>query len=56
MLRLAYSNLPGLATAGVTGPPEWLTWLVVGSVWAAVVLTIYSGIGYVITAVRLMRT
>jgi CDP-diacylglycerol--glycerol-3-phosphate 3-phosphatidyltransferase len=33
----------------------WLRWLVVASVWSAVVLTVYSGVGYVVAAVRLLR-
>jgi CDP-diacylglycerol---glycerol-3-phosphate 3-phosphatidyltransferase len=33
----------------------WCWWLLVGSVWSAVVLTIYSGLVYIRAAVRLLR-
>jgi CDP-diacylglycerol--glycerol-3-phosphate 3-phosphatidyltransferase len=36
-------------------PPEWVWWLLVISVWSAVALTVYSGIVYVLIAVRLLR-
>lgn len=36
-------------------PPEWLTLATVALVWIAVALTVYSGIGYIVAAVRLMR-
>jgi CDP-diacylglycerol--glycerol-3-phosphate 3-phosphatidyltransferase len=42
---------PG-ATVAVVG---WLKLLLVVSVWSAVVLTVYSGVGYVVAAVRLLR-
>jgi CDP-diacylglycerol--glycerol-3-phosphate 3-phosphatidyltransferase len=42
-------------TAGAELPPPWLTWTVVALVWGAVVLTVYSGIEYVLAAARLMR-
>lgn len=35
--------------------PTWVVVLVVGSIWTAVVLTVYSGLGYVVAAVRLLR-
>jgi CDP-diacylglycerol--glycerol-3-phosphate 3-phosphatidyltransferase len=35
--------------------PNWCWWLLVGSVWSAVVLTIYSGVVYVGVAVRQLR-
>ena len=31
-------------------------WTVIGLVWAAILLTVYSGIEYVLAAVRLVRT
>lgn len=34
----------------------WVCWLLGISVWSAVVLTVYSGIGYVVAAVRLLRS
>ena len=36
-------------------PPDWVWWLLVSSVWSAVALTVYSGIVYVLIAVRLLR-
>lgn len=53
--RLTYPGVSAVAAAGVLGPPEWLSCLVVGLVWAAVVLTVYSGIDYIAAAVRLVR-
>jgi CDP-diacylglycerol--glycerol-3-phosphate 3-phosphatidyltransferase len=37
------------------GPPAWLWWALVVSVWAAVLLTAYSGVLYVWVAVRLLH-
>ncbi len=39
----------------VVSAPLWCWWLLVGSVWSAVVLTIYSGVVYVGVAVKLLR-
>ena len=36
-------------------PPDWLHWGLHVSIWSAVVMTIYSGAGYVFTAIRLLR-
>lgn len=41
--------------ASPDGPPEWSWWLLVGSIWSAVALTVYSGVVYVRAAVRLLR-
>jgi CDP-diacylglycerol--glycerol-3-phosphate 3-phosphatidyltransferase len=38
-----------------TPPADWLWWLLVISVWSAVVLTVYSGVVYVFVAMRLLR-
>lgn len=35
---------------------DWVGWVMVASVWAAVVSTVYSGLIYVIAAVRLVRS
>lgn len=35
--------------------PAWCWGLLVGTVWSAVVLTVYSGVGYVVAAIRLLR-
>ena len=46
---LSYGDHP------VENAPQWVRLTVVVSIWAAVVLTVYSGIGYVLAAVRLVR-
>jgi len=35
--------------------PPWIAWLLIVSVWSAVLLTVYSGAGYVVAAVKLLR-
>jgi len=35
--------------------PPWCCWLLAVSVWSAVLLTVYSGAGYIVAAVRLLR-
>lgn len=40
---------------GEVSPPDWVTWGLKASVWTAVALTVYSGVTYVIAAVRLLR-
>jgi len=35
--------------------PDWIVWVLIGSVWSAVVLTVYSGAGYVVAAAKLLR-
>jgi len=37
------------------GFPAWVWWPMVVSIWAALVLTVYSGIGYLFAAVKLLR-
>jgi CDP-diacylglycerol--glycerol-3-phosphate 3-phosphatidyltransferase len=37
------------------GYPTWLWWPLVASIWAAVILTVYSGLAYVYVAVKLLR-
>jgi hypothetical protein len=51
-----------LASADSTSPlarlglsAEWLAHITVALVWGAVLLTIYSGVGYIFAALRLMR-
>lgn len=41
--------------SGLAGPPAWTTWLLRLVVWLAVVMTIYSGWGYVQAALRLLK-
>ncbi len=37
------------------GSPIWLWWPMVLAIWAAVALTVYSGLVYILVAVRLLR-
>jgi len=41
--------------AGSALPPLWLWWVLITSIWAAVLLTAYSGVMYVWVAVKLLR-
>ncbi len=41
--------------AGIGEPAAWCGCLLAISVWSAVLLTVYSGIGYVLTAVKLLK-
>jgi len=36
-------------------PPDWLTWSLHAMVWTSIVFTVYSGWGYVATALRMLR-
>jgi CDP-diacylglycerol--glycerol-3-phosphate 3-phosphatidyltransferase len=36
--------------------PAWVYWSMIASVWGAVVLTIYSGLAYIVVASRLVRS
>jgi CDP-diacylglycerol--glycerol-3-phosphate 3-phosphatidyltransferase len=36
-------------------PPAWADWVLLGWIWAAVISTIYSGVGYVRTAIKMVR-
>jgi CDP-diacylglycerol---glycerol-3-phosphate 3-phosphatidyltransferase len=36
-------------------PPDWSYVVLIASLWLAVTLTVYSGIGYIFTALRLLR-
>lgn len=54
LVRLSYLN--GAGTDWTEIPPDWMTWTVVGLVWSAILLTVYSGIEYIFAAVRLVRT
>lgn len=46
---------PGTMATWETQPPNWLSWSLTLSVWATVVLTIYTGLDYVRDAVRFLR-
>ena len=46
----------GIVDGAVTvRPPDWAHWVLALSVWSAVILTVYSGVGYIIAAVKLLR-
>ncbi|HUY92327.1 MAG TPA: CDP-diacylglycerol--glycerol-3-phosphate 3-phosphatidyltransferase [Pirellulales bacterium] len=46
--------LSGMVSSPAT-PPGWLSYLLIGSVWGAVALTVYSGVEYVRRAILLWR-
>lgn len=48
---LFYLSYEGPATAA----PSWVVGLLIVSIWVAVATTVYSGVGYVLAAVRLLR-
>lgn len=54
LFRLTYLDHTGDAVWATT-PPEWLTWSLTALVWLAVIVTLYSGVGYIIAAIRLIR-
>ena len=68
LFRLTYANPAALDAAALLAPhaesvspwlqtpPQWMDLGLAVSVWAAVVSTIYSGIGYILVAIRLMRS
>jgi CDP-diacylglycerol--glycerol-3-phosphate 3-phosphatidyltransferase len=66
LFRLTYANPEALDYAALlTGseqiqpwlqtPPAWMNWGLVICVWGAVISTVYSGVGYIVVAMRLMR-
>lgn len=56
LLYLHYAPPLTDMTSMTTGAPDWLRWTMIGSVWSAVLLTVYSGVGYVGAAARLIRS
>ncbi|MHC4398835.1 MAG: CDP-diacylglycerol--glycerol-3-phosphate 3-phosphatidyltransferase [Planctomycetota bacterium] len=52
LFYLALTSSPG----SPTGDSHWLWWPLVASIWAAVALTVYSGLVYVYVAIKLLRT
>jgi CDP-diacylglycerol--glycerol-3-phosphate 3-phosphatidyltransferase len=50
-----YGPFYALLPVSAWGRPEWLVWSLAGAVWLAVASTIYSGVGYVVAAVRILR-
>lgn len=53
LYRLSYRPIDAMGANGFA--PGWLTYSVTVLVWASVVITVYSGIGYVLAAIRLLR-
>jgi len=56
-VALFYLHYPTTVADGVTivDAPAWCYWLLVASVWSAMALTVYSGIVYIVVAVKLLR-
>jgi len=56
-MGLFYLHYPIVVVDGVptVAAPAWCYWLLVAAVWSAVVLTVYSGVGYIVAAVKLIR-
>jgi CDP-diacylglycerol--glycerol-3-phosphate 3-phosphatidyltransferase len=54
---LFYLSYPTIVADGrpIVDAPTWCCWLLGLSVWSAVLLTVYSGIGYIVAAVRTVR-
>ena len=44
-----------LLVLGQAAAPDWMDWLLVVSAWLAVASTVYSGAGYVVRAIALMK-
>jgi CDP-diacylglycerol--glycerol-3-phosphate 3-phosphatidyltransferase len=51
----AYGPFYTLMPVAEWGRPEWLVWALAICVWLAVVSTIYSGVGYIFAAVKILR-
>lgn len=51
----ACTALVYLSYVDKTTVPIWIVWLLIASLWSAVLLTVYSGAGYVVAAVKLLR-
>jgi len=54
LYRLTYFS-PEPPALWMSEPPAWLSWSLYVSVWAAIVLTVYSGWEYVQLALRMLR-
>ncbi len=46
---------PGEYGADYMDVPLWVRCILAGSIWTAVVLTVYSGVGYILAAIKLAR-
>ena len=51
---LFYLHYPTAIVDGTLtmAPPDWCRWMLAVSVWLSVLLTVYSGLGYVVAAVK----
>jgi CDP-diacylglycerol--glycerol-3-phosphate 3-phosphatidyltransferase len=52
----SHSAPGGVGAVEVGQVPAWIAWTAIISLWAAVVQTVYSGLIYVVAAVRLVRS
>ncbi|HBO45725.1 MAG TPA: CDP-diacylglycerol--glycerol-3-phosphate 3-phosphatidyltransferase [Planctomycetaceae bacterium] len=52
---LFYLSYPIGKNQTVPDSPPWVYWLMVASVWSAIVLTIYSGLIYIGAAIKILR-
>jgi len=52
LYRLTYLTADGQWLAP---PPQWLTGGLIGTLWLAVLVTLWSGIGYIFAAIRIFR-
>jgi CDP-diacylglycerol--glycerol-3-phosphate 3-phosphatidyltransferase len=50
-----YGPFYALLPVSAWGRPEWLVWSLAAAVWLAVASTIYSGVGYIVAAARILR-
>ncbi|MEX2185780.1 MAG: CDP-diacylglycerol--glycerol-3-phosphate 3-phosphatidyltransferase [Pirellulales bacterium] len=50
-----YGLFWSLLPVSAWGRPEWLVWALAIAVWLAVLSTIYSGVGYILAAARMLR-
>jgi CDP-diacylglycerol--glycerol-3-phosphate 3-phosphatidyltransferase len=55
LYRLSYLDGSAEVAEFAGEPPRELTWLLIAALWATVLITIYSGIGYIFAAIRLLR-
>jgi CDP-diacylglycerol--glycerol-3-phosphate 3-phosphatidyltransferase len=50
-----YGAFWSLTPVEAWGRPAWLAWSLAAAVWAAVLLTVYSGVEYILAAIRMVR-
>jgi CDP-diacylglycerol--glycerol-3-phosphate 3-phosphatidyltransferase len=54
-VALLYLSYPSPAPGASPDAPIWVWIPLVSSIWIAVILTVYSGIGYVVAAVKILK-